>query len=308
MSDRFLGFAMGVRPADVEAILRRRGVRAHVRKISPPAGLSLGLSRKRVLEKTTLRTSLFRRSVLVLMGLWGIFGGCLSFMVAAFWLTWSTDAQRTGLALSLATGTLAVVGTAIAVWRVRKEGPGASLVDSDLFEDAIGGIPWFGTGTELDLVVICILLVVLLFLFVLYVIWLPLLLGIVSLLTFGQLWREFRGALVVADIAQSRELGAAAEDLLQRDAVLSKSWDICLTPSAAEISARARVSHYRIHRLFLIVGASSLATMGLLFLQKQFPSDVWAYPIAFAIGGAILALIVLVFIEHQRRLATRVSR
>jgi hypothetical protein len=305
MSDRFLGFTLSVRPTDVEDILRRRGVRAHVRKISPAAGLSFGLSRKRVLEKTKLGMSLFRRSVLALMGLWGMFGACLSYTVAAFWLTWSSGAQRTGLALSFATGTLALVVTVIEIRRARKEGSGASLVDSDLFDSAIGGIPWFGTGTELDLVVICILLVLLLFLFVLYVIWLPLLLGAVSLLTFGQIWREFRGALVLADLTQSRELRAAAEDLLQRGAVLSKTWDTCLLPPAAEISARARVSHYRIHRLFLAFGVSSLAAVGLIFLQKEFPTDVWAYPIAFVIGGAVFALTILVFIEHRRRLATR---
>jgi len=299
MSDRFLGFVLGVRSDNVEVILRQRGVKGDVRRVSPLTAVSFGLARKRILERTTLHTPLFRRSVLVLMGLWGVFGACLSVTVASFLFAGSTGFQRTALALSLATGTLATLTTAIEVRRLRKENPGATLVDSDL-ADAIGGAVWFGTGTELDLILICTLLVFLLFLFVLYVVWLPLLLGIVSILTFGQFWREFRGALVVAESAQSRELGASAEDLLRRGAVLSKSWDAYLPTRAAEFSARGRGSHYRVHRLFLTVGVSSLGAMVLFFLEKEFPSPVWTYLIAVAIGGTVLALAILVFIEHRR--------
>jgi hypothetical protein len=304
VSDRFLGITLGVHANEVKEILTSHGVTATVRKISPPASLAFGISRKRVLDRASLRTPPLRRSVLVLMGLWGSFGACLSFTVAAFFLAWSAGAQRTGLALSLATGCVAVVGTAIATYRVRREGEGATLVDSDLAEGFLNGLPFVGTGTELDLVVICFLLVLLLFLFVLYVLWLPLLLVFVSLLTFGQIWREFRGTIVLADPDEFRELGAAGEDLLRRRAVISKSWDLYLSASAVESSARARTSHYLVHRLFLATGVASLTVASLAFMHREFPSDLWMYPIAAAIGGAVSALAVLAFIEHHRRLAT----
>jgi hypothetical protein len=308
MSDRFLGITLGVRAADVEEILDSHVVTATVRKISPPASLAFGLSRKRLLDKASLRMPPFRLSVLALMGLWGVFGVCLSFTGAAFFLAWSTGAQRIALALSLSTATLAALGTVTAIHRVRKEGPGATLVDSDL-ADALGyGLMLSPTGTELDLVLIGSLFVLLLFLFVLYVLWLPLLLVIVSLLTFGQIWREFRGTLVVADSIQSRGLGAAAEDLLGRRAVLSKSWDLYLSASAVENSTRARAAHYLVHRLFLATGVSSLTVAGLAFLHREFPSDLWMFPIAVAIGGAVTALGVLTLTEHHRRLGRSARR
>jgi hypothetical protein len=308
MSDRFLGITMGVRATEVEEILKNRGVTATVRKIAPPASLAFGISRKRVLDRASLRMPPFRRSVLVLMGLWGAFGACLSVTVAAFFLAWSAGAQRAGLALSLATASLALVGTAVALHRVRKEGPGATLVDSDLADGLGYGFYYPATGTELDLILICFLFVLLLFLFVLYVFWLPLLLVVVSLLTFGQIWREFRGTLVSADSTEFRSLGAAAEDLLRRGAVLSKSWDLYLSASAVMNSTRTRASHYLVHRLFLATGALSLTVAALAFMHREFPSDLWMYPIAAGIGGAVSALAVLTLMEHHRRLAPSARR
>jgi hypothetical protein len=309
MSDRFLGITMGVRATEVEEILKSHGVTATVRKIAPPASLAFGISRKRVLDRASLRMPPFRRSVLVLMGLWGVFGSCLSFTVAAFFLAWSAGAQGTGLALSVVAASLAVVGTAVALLRVRKEGPGATLVESDLadgFGSGIWGFP--ATGTELDLILICFLFVLLLFLFVLYVVWLPLLLVVVSLLTFGQIWREFRGTLVSADSTEFRSLGAAAEDLLRRGAVLSKSWDLYLSASAVMNSTRTRASHYLVHRLFVATGVLSLTVAALAFMHREFPSDLWMYPIAAGIGGAVSALAVLTLMEHHRRLAPSARR
>lgn len=308
MSDWFRGITMGVRALEVEEILKIHGVTATVRKIAPPASLAFGISRKRVLDRASLRTPPFRRSVLILMGLWGVFGACLSFTVAAFFLAWSASAQRTGLALSVVTVSLSVIGTAVALRQVRKEGPGATLVESDLADGFAYGLWYPATGTELDAILICFLFVLLLFLFVLYAVWLPLLLVVVSLLTFGQIWKEFRGALVSTNSTEFRGLSAAAEDLLRRHAVLSKSWDLYLSASAVKISTRTRASHYLVHRLFLATGVSSLTVAALAFMHREFPSDLWMYPIAAAVGGTLSALAVLTFMEHYRRLASSLRR
>ena len=308
MGDRFLGITMGVRAAEVEEILQTYSVTGTVRKIVPPLSLAFGLSRKRVLGKASLRMPPYRPSVLVVMGLWSLFGVCLLFTIAAFLLAWSAGAQRIGLATSLATGSLAALGTATALQQVRKEGPDARLVDSDLADAFSWGLMWPGTGTELDLILICCLFVMLVFLFVLYVFWLPLLLVVVSLLTFGQVWREFYGTLVIAVATQARGLSAVGEELLRRHAVLSKSWDLYLTGPVMENSTRSRASHYLVHRLFLATGVLSLVVAGLALADREFPSDLWKYPMAAAIGGAVAPLTVLVLTEHRRRLATSVHK
>src|SRR5438046_10290852 len=94
MSDRFLGITMGVRASEVEEILQTYSVTGTVRKIVPPLSLAFGLSRKRVLGKASLRMPPYRPSVLVVMGLWSLFGVCLLFTIAAFLLR--SEERRVG--------------------------------------------------------------------------------------------------------------------------------------------------------------------------------------------------------------------
>jgi hypothetical protein len=75
-----------------------------------------------------------------------------------------------------------------------------------------------------------------------------------------------------------------------------------------KISTRTRASHSLVHRLFLATGVSSLTVAALAFMHREFPSDLWMYPIAAAVGGTLSALAVLTFMEHYRRLASSLRR
>ena len=126
--------------------------------------------------------------------------------------------------------------------------------------------------------------------FVLFAVWLPGLLFVLSALTLGDLWRSYRTVLLEVPEGGIRNLRLAGRDLVARGAVLSKSWDVYLDPRDARLAGTLREIHARIHLGVVLLGGFALALTVAAILRGFLPTADSFMVLAGSAGAAVVSL------------------
>src|SRR5881397_758394 len=141
---------------------------------------------------------------------------------------------------------------------------------------------------EIALVVLAIAFFLVLGAFVLFLVWLPAVFLVISLLTFGAWWRLHRVAFVMTNQRRPADLKAVGEDLLGRGAILSRTWDGYLEVPSMRVAADRRRSYGMSWRFFVLFGIASLGLASVLVAERFFPSPDWTYAIVPLAGAGLL--------------------
>jgi hypothetical protein len=124
--------------------------------------------------------------------------------------------------------------------------------------------------------------------FVLFLVWLPAVFLVISLVTFGAWWRIHRAAFVITSEHRPADLKAVGGDLLGRGAILSRTWDGYLEGPSMRVAADRRRLYGIGRRFFLLFGIASLGLAGVLVAERFLPSEGWTYAIVPLAGaGAV---------------------
>src|SRR5256712_2847134 len=141
---------------------------------------------------------------------------------------------------------------------------------------------------EIALVVLAIAFFLVLGAFVLFLVWLPAVFLVISLVTFGAWWRLHRVAFVMTSQHRPADLKAVGQDLLGRGAILSRTWDGYLEAPSIRVAADRRRLYAMSWRFFVLFGIASLGLASVLVGERFFPSPDWTYAILPLAGGRVL--------------------
>ncbi len=273
MAVPFRGLVLGVSRRKVVACLRVEGLAARAETFGGFQAILRGFAGGKFLDRRELPDLPDRRAqrgLVVLLALWAatsvaVFGTVASFVLGAVpSLRLPLLIAAVILVVSALSLTFYVGGRLKGMTGEFGEGIGdilaASLLD-----------PFFGLSA----------LAILLFLFLLLVLWLPLLVLILNVVSFGELLRSYRGAVITAE--DSRLLRGLGRSLLREGGVLSRSWDLYLDSADRVLSADRRSIHLRMHYALLALGVFSLALAVEEVISRAFPAPGWVY---FLVGTA----------------------
>ena len=300
----FKGIVLGLSRADVEWALQAHLVPAQLVAFSPISTWVLGLSRDKLLKRMDLSEHHVSSATPILLCIWGFFALAFFLTVASF-LGYALSASR--VVLILLTVFLAAVAIAASVSSaVRRKGAGAAERATASPHD---GLPWIpdipldiALWPEVAVVVLAVVLLGVLAAFVFFLVWLPILFLVISLITFGAWWRIHRATFVTAMEDRPPKLRGVGEDLLTRGAILSRTWDIHLEDATLRTATERRRSYARARRFFLFLGIASLALAGLVVGSRFLPSIEWTYMIMPTAGVAMFLFTALVATIYRLRL------
>lgn len=250
---------------------------AKVRGFLPPVTVAAGLAKKRVLEMSETPPEFVRLYVPLVLGLWALEAVLFFAVVTSFLFHWAESWRWILVPAAILTGLVSGVASVQYLRKAQSKGDtsvpprGAGI----LFDTYLG---------EATIVVLAVALAAFLILFVLFVIWLPLLLGLIAVLSFGELWRDYRAFWFGTD--STAALGEVGRDLVWRGAVLSKSWDPHLPKSDRARADAIRQAHYRVHTALITLGLSSLTLAVTAVLMGTILSLSWLPILLVAAAGA----------------------
>ena len=238
----FKGIVLGLSRADVEWALQALLVPAQLVAFSPISTWVLGLSRDKLLKRMDLSEHHVSSATPILLCIWGFFALAFFLTVASF-LGYALSASR--VVLILLTVFLAAVAIAASVSSaVRRKGAGAA---ERATASPLDGLPWIpdipldiALWPEVAVVVLAVVLLGVLAAFVFFLVWLPILFLVISLITFGAWWRIHRATFVTAMEDRPPKLRGVGEDLLTRGAILSLLGNRELSPGG--VGGRIQVS------------------------------------------------------------------
>ncbi len=241
-----------------------------------------GLADRKILERAELQNRPARRADLGVLGIWAATAVIVFATLASFFLGAVPTLRPLLLLAAIGLGVSAVSYTVLYATRTKRQGGGLNdeFPVADVLLWSIVADPFLGLLSALA---------VLLFLFIYLAIWLPLLILAFNLVSLGELWRTYRGAVIAAE--DNRRLGEVGRVILRRGGVLSRSWDLYLDATGRSIAAGARLLHGRIHRALLAIAASSLLLAALEVGSRAVPSSLWIYPI---LAAAVLTTVFFV--------------
>lgn len=290
---RFRAIVVGISPRETESCFRDQGLSVRIREFSPLITIAVGLTKRKVLEMGELPVHPTRLWMPFVLGLWAVEAIWSFLAVASFFLRWPGALFWFLLAASLLWGVLSLLVSSNYLTRAAREND-TSASPGPLGEIAdLGGL-YSGEGV---LILIGILLAAALVWFVLFILWLPLVLLVLSGLTFGEAWRNYRCVWVVVEDTDSfRQTG---KRLLDLGAVLSRSWDGHLDEDDRRRAAASRNAHYRANRTLAAVGLSSLGLVVALLSGKFLPEIGTMVVIA---AAGLTGLASIFFADAVRRL------
>jgi len=299
----FKGIVLGLSRADVEWALQAHLVPAQLIAFSPISTWVLGLSRDKLLKRMDLSEHHVSRATPILLSLWG-FVALAFFLTVASFLGYALSADRVALILlTVFLGAVAIVASVLSAVRRKRAGAAERATASP--HDDLPWIPDFpldiALWPEVAVVVLAVVLLGVLAAFVFFLVWLPILFLVISLITFGTWWRIHRGTFVMAMEDRPPKLRGVGEDLLTRGAILSRTWDIHLEGATLRTANERRRSYARARRFFLFLGIASLALAGLVVGSRFLPSVGWTYMIIPTAGVAMLLSTALVATIYRLR-------
>jgi len=286
----FTGIVLGLSRADVEWVVQARMVPARIVAFSPLSTLVLGLSREKTLKRSDLSIRHASPWTPVLLAVWAVAAVAFFLAVASFLRPSLTQYRVAFVLLAILLGILAIMVTALAARQ--RTGAASGAEDGTSRDD----VPWLPdipldpaiAAPEIALVVLAIAFFLVLGAFVLFLVWLPAVFLVISLLTFGAWWRLHRVAFVMTSQQRPADLKAVGEDLLGRGAILSGTWDGYLEAPSMRVAADRR-SLYRVSwRFFVLFGIASLGLAGVLVGERFFPSPDWTYAVVPLAGAGVL--------------------
>ena len=292
MTPPFHALVLGLRGRDVERILLKHDVPGTVRSLSGPASLAFGLARGRLLQMADLPPISPGYYRAFLWGHWAVVSVGFLGTLASFALGLAANVTLLLALVTIVIAVSAVLSTSLLNKKAKDEFVQApdEVSPWDLLGWAIVSDPFIGLAVGLF---------ALLFVFLLFVVWLPLLLAIVSLFSFGEAWRSYRVALVTTP--ESTELASVGRDLLRSGGVLSRGWDVYLASPDRQLASIGRKMHRRVHWAFLAFGASSLTLAISEVASRTWPGDIWSLAfVAFAVAST-MSFVLLLGALHRRR-------
>ena len=299
----FTGIVLGLSRADVEWVVQARMVPARIVAFSPLSTLVLGLSREKTLKRSDLSIRHASPWTPILLAVWAVAAVAFFLAVASFLRPGLTEYRAAFVLLTILLGTLAIMVTALAARQRTRAAPGAQ--DGTSRDD----LPWIpdipldlaAAAPEIALVVLAIAFFFVLGAFVLFLVWLPAVFLVISLLTFGAWWRIHRVAFVMTSQHRPADLKAVGEDLLGRGAILSRTWDGYLEAPSMRVAADRRRSYGMSWRFFVLFGIASLGLAGVLVGERFFPSPDWTYAIVPLAGAGVVFFAVLLGSVYRLR-------
>jgi len=289
----FTGIVLGLSRADVEWVVQARMVPARIVAFSPLSTLVLGLSREKTLKRSDLSIRHASPWTPVLLAVWALAAVAFFLAIASFLRPGLTEYRVPFVLLTILLGILAIIVTGLAA---RQRTTAASGSQGGTSRD---DVPWLPdipldpaiAAPEIALVVLAIAFFLVLGAFVLFLVWLPAVFLVISLVTFGAWWRLHRVAFVMTSQHRPADLKAVGQDLLGRGAILSRTWDGYLEAPSIRVAADRRRLYAMSWRFFVLFGIASLSLASVLVGERFFPSPDWTYailPLAGA-GGLFFA-------------------
>jgi len=291
----FTGLVLGLSRADVEWVVQARMVPSRILGFSPLSTLVLGLSREKTLKRSDLSIRHASPWTPVLLAVWALAAVAFFLAVASFLRPGLTQYRVAFVLLAILLGILAIMVTGLAARQRTEAAPGSQ--DGTSRDD----VPWLPdipldpavAAPEIALVVLAIGFFLVLGAFVLFLVWLPAVFLVISLLTFGAWWRLHRVAFVMASQCRPADLKAVGEDLLGRGAILSRTWDGYLGALSMRTAAARRRSYGMSWRFFVFFGIASLGLASVLVGERFFPSPDWTYGVVPLAGAGVLSFAAL---------------
>jgi len=264
-------------------------VPARIVAFSPLSTLVLGLSREKTLKRSDLSIRHASPWTPILLAVWAVAAIAFFLAVASFLRSGLNEYRVAFVLLTIFLGILAIMITGLAA-RQRTRAPGAE--DGTSRDD----VPWLPdipldpaiAAPEIALVVLAIAFFLVLGAFVLFLVWLPAVFLVISLVTFGAWWRLHRVAFVMTSQRRPADLKAVGEDLLGRGAILSQTWDGYLAAPSIRVAADRRRLYHVSWRFFVLFGIASLGLASVLVGERFFPSPDWTYAIVPLAAGGVL--------------------
>ena len=299
----FTGIVLGLSRADVEWVVQARMVPARIVAFSPLSTLVLGLSREKTLKRSDLSIRHASPWTPVLLAVWAVAAVAFFLAVASFLRFGLSEYRVAFVLLTILLGILAIMVTGLAARERTRAAPGAG--DGTSRDD----VPWLPdipldpaiAAPEIALVVLAIAFFLVLGAFVLFLVWLPAVFLVISLLTFGAWWRLHRVAFVMTNQRRPADLKAVGEDLLGRGAILSRTWDGYLEVPSMRVAADRRRSYGMSWRFFVLFGIASLGLASVLVAERFFPSPDWTYAIVPLAGAGLLFFAALLGCVYRLR-------
>ena len=300
----FKGIVLGLSRADVEWALQAHLVPAQLVAFSPISTWVLGLSRDKLLKRMDLSEHHVSSATPILLCIWG-FVALAFFLTVASFLGYALSASRVALVLLTVFLAAAAIAASVSSAVRRKKAGAAERPTASPHDD----LPWIpdipldiALWPEVAVVVLAVILLGVLAAFVFFLVWLPILFLVISLITFGAWWRIHRATFVTAMEDRPPKLRGVGEDLLTRGAILSRTWDIHLEDATLRTATERRRSYARARRFFLFLGIASLALAGLVVGSRFLPSIEWTYMIMPTAGVAMFLFTALVATIYRLRL------
>jgi hypothetical protein len=295
----FRGLVVGLSKEELLATFSEHGVQPEIRAFSPPMTIAAGLAKRRVLEATETPRKFVRHLLPIVLGFWALEAVVFFLAIASFLFPWKESIRWTLVAVTVTFGFVCVLAGILYLRSAERRGDTSAT--PRWFDPLWLSAPSDPFGWVL---VAAILLGVLLILFVLFVVWLPILLGVVAILSLGELWRDYRTVWLTT--SESETLGRIADNLLRRGAVLSKSWDLFLANGNRTRAAAIRQAHYRVHAALVALGLGTLALAAMGLTSRTMPSEAWLMPL---LAGGVATVGSAAFLAwalfHRRRFRTR---
>jgi hypothetical protein len=300
----FTGLVLGLSRADVEWVVQARMVPARIVAFSPLSTLVLGLSREKTLKRSDLSIHHASRWAPILLAAWALAAVAFFTVVASFLRPGLTVYRFALVLLTILLAILAIIVTGLAAQRLPR-----SVALNARGESSGDGLPWLpdipldfaGAAPEIALVVLVIAFFLVLGAFVLFLVWLPVVFLVISLVTFGAWWRIHRAVFVMTRDGRPADLKAVGEDLLGRGAILSRTWDGYLEGPTRRVVADRRRLYGLGRQFFLLFGVASLGLAGVLVAERFFPSEGWMYTIVPLAGAGALFFTALLASVYRLR-------
>jgi len=278
-------------------------VPARIVAFSPLSTLVLGLSREKTLKRSDLSIRHASPWTPVLLAVWALAAVAFFLAVASFLRPGLSEYRVAFVLLTILLGILAIMVSGLAARERTRAAPEAE--DGTSQDD----VPWLPdipldpaiAAPEIALVVLAIAFFLVLGAFVLFLVWLPAVFLVISLLTFGAWWRLHRVAFVMTSQRRPSDLKAVGEDLLARGAILSRTWDGYLEAPSMRVAADRRTSYRMSWRFFVLFGIASLGLASVLVGERFFPSQGWTYAIVPLAAGGVLFFFALLGSVYRLR-------